>query len=286
MDIASLQAFVTVAEYGSFSRASEKLYVTQPAVSKRIASLESELGIHLFDRIGHNINLTEAGTALLPRARSILMEIEDSRRTIANLSGDVGGKLSIGTSHHIGLHRLPPVLRQFSREYPKVALDLHFMASEEACKAISHGELELGIVTLPLEMPAELNSREIWPDPLVVVASFEHPLAIENADTLAQLLAFPAIMPEQGTYTRQTIEHAIVSTGQQLTVGMSTNYLETIKMMVSIGMGWSVLPETMLTDDLCVLNITELSISRRLGIIWHRQRTLSNAATKMINALN
>ena len=103
MDIANLNAFVSVAETGSFSTASEHLYLTQPAISKRVSALETELDIQLFDRIGRKVTLTEAGAALLSRARSILQQVEDTKRAIKNLSGHISGKLSIGTSHHIGL---------------------------------------------------------------------------------------------------------------------------------------------------------------------------------------
>ena len=91
MDIASLKAFVAVAESGSFSRAAETVFLTQPAISKRIAALETELGTSLFDRIGRKVQLTEAGKALLGRAHTILIEVEDARRSITNLSGEISG---------------------------------------------------------------------------------------------------------------------------------------------------------------------------------------------------
>ena len=113
MDIHALQAFTAVAETGSFSRAAELLFLTQPAVSKRIAGLEQEFDRRLFDRVGRRVDLTEAGHALLPHAQRILREVEESRQAIASLGGRIGGRLAIGTSHHMGLHRLPPVLRSF-----------------------------------------------------------------------------------------------------------------------------------------------------------------------------
>ena len=140
MDFSALEAFVTVAEQGSFSRAAEALHLTQPAISKRVAALESELDARLFDRIGRKVNLTEAGDALLSNARRILQELEESRRVIANLSTEVRGRLSLATSHHAGLHRLPPVLRIYTKQYPQVELDLHFMDSESACSAVEHGD--------------------------------------------------------------------------------------------------------------------------------------------------
>ena len=286
MDIANLQAFVAIADTGSFSVASEKLYLTQPAISKRLASLESELDTRLFDRIGRKVMLTEAGRALLPRAQHILLELEDSRRVISNLSQDVAGKLTIGTSHHIGLHRLPPVLRIFNTRYPQVDLDLQFMDSEQACKAIKQGQLELGIVTLPLVKDAELNTERIWADPLTVVVNELHPLANEAAVSTRQLCEHPAILPTTGTYTREIIEHAMQPHTHDIHVRMSTNYLETIKMMVSVGLGWSILPESMLSPELKAIKFKGKKLTRQLGAVWHARRTLSNAAHTMLDCLH
>ena len=285
MDIPNLQAFVAVAESGSFSSASELLFLTQPAISKRISALEAELDIHLFDRIGRKVTLTEAGDALLSRAHSILQQVEDSKRAIQNLSGHVSGKLSIGTSHHIGLHRLPPVLRNFTQTYPQVELDLHFMDSEEACNAIEHGELELGIVTLPLTPAGVLNTEQVWPDPLDIVVNASHPLANKTNITLQQLADYPAILPTRGTYTRQTFEQTLRKHKLELNVSLSTNYLETIKMMVSVGLGWSVLPRSMLNQELITLKIKGIKLERKLGIVWHSGHTLSNAAKAMATML-
>ncbi len=281
MDIANLTAFVSVAETGSFSQASEQLYLTQPAISKRISALENELDIALFDRIGRQVTLTEAGTALLQHARLILQQVEDSKRAIRNLSGHIAGKLSIGTSHHIGLHRLPPVLRTFTRLYPEVELDLHFMDSEEACSAVEHGRLELGIVTLPLQPAHVLHTREVWPDPLDIVVNPDHPLTKKKKLLPEDLAAYTSILPTRGTYTRQIFEATLEQHKLALKVGLSTNYLETIKMMVSVGLGWSVLPRSMLGDELITLSIKGIQLERQLGIVWHSGHTLSNAAKAM-----
>lgn len=281
LDIPNLYAFITVADTGSFSVASEQLFLTQPAISKRISALESELDIKLFDRIGRKVMLTEAGTALLSRARAILNQVEDSKRAIQNLSGHIGGKLSIGTSHHIGLHRLPPILRAFTHKYPEVELDLHFMDSEEACNAIEHGELELGIVTLPLEPAKVLQTKEIWPDPLDIIVNQSHPLGLLKSITTKDLAKHSAILPTRGTYTRQIFEHTMRKHKLELKVGLSTNYLETIKMMVSVGLGWSVLPRSMLNKELKILKIDGIKLERKLGTVSHSGHTLSNAAKAM-----
>jgi len=284
MDIANLQAFVAVAEHGSFSRAAEQLHLTQPAVSKRIALLEAELAVGLLDRLGRRVLLTEAGRTLLPRARHILRELEDSRRLLRNLSGQVAGQLTVATSHHIGLHRLPPVLRRFVAEYPSVQLDMRFTDSELGCEAVLRGEAELAIVTLPTVAHPPLQEQLIWRDPLVAVAGRDHPLAGEDPVTAAQLAAHPAILPGSITFTRQIVDDYFAHQRLQPRIAFATNYLETIKMMVAVGLGWSILPHAMVDEGLAVL-ATEFRLARRLGVVTHAGHTLSNAARAMLELL-
>jgi len=286
MDIPNLQAFIAIAEYGSFSEASEHLYLTQPAISKRIAVLEEELDTSLFDRVGRRIQLTEAGQALLPRAQKILLEIEDSRRLVQNLSNSVGGTLRFATSHHIGLHRLPPVLRQYSKAFPEVELDIQFMDSEEACRAVEHGELEMAIVTLPLSPQDVLKVQHVWTDKLRVAIGMTHALAKTKKITLPELANHKAILPARGTFTREIIEHAFADKKLELDISLASNYLETIKMMVSVGIGWSILPEQMKSRDLKFINVTGLNLQRKLGVVTHAKRTLSNAAVELFNLLS
>ena len=285
MDIAALKAFIAVADARSFSLAAEHLFITQPAVSKRVSALEGELEARLFDRIGRTVTLTEAGEALLPRARKILLELEDSIRALSNLSGEVHGTLRFATSHHIGLHRLPPVLKHFVRQYPQVRLDIRFMDSEEACHAVETGELELAIVTLPPSPAPSLQTEKVWDDPLTLVVSEDHPLAKKKRPTLADLARHPAILPAPNTYTRQIAERVFHDLNLDLDVALSINYLETIKMLVSVGIGWGLLPVTMLDRQLCALSIRALAMQRALGTVYHRDRSLSNAAQELIRAL-
>lgn len=287
MELNALEAFVAVAEGESFSRAAEQLFLTQPAVSKRIAALESQLDAKLFDRVGRRVQLTEAGLALLPTARRVLGELAQTRTTLKQLaSGEVAGRLSVGTSHHIGLHRLPPVLRSFTSAYPNVELDLHFMDSEEACAAVERGELELAVVTLPESPFPKLDTSEIWPDPLAFVVGNEHPLAGRDRVKLAELAEHPAIVPARGTVTRDILDQALLPRGQRLKVALETNYLETIKMMVSVGLGWSMLPENMRGEELIALPCEELALARRLGVARLRGRTLGNAARAFVETLD
>ncbi|CAA0079753.1 HTH-type transcriptional activator CmpR [Zhongshania aliphaticivorans] len=285
MDTDSLKAFLAVADQQSFSLAAEQLYITQPAVSKRIAALENQLNCKLFDRIGRNVHLTEAGQALLPQSRRILQDIKEAVRSIQDLRGNVSGRLSMGISHHIGLHRLPPILRQYSQQYPDVKLDIDFMDSEQAHQLILHGEMDLAVITLSPTGEQQLQSMPVWEDPLTVTVAHNHPLAqyrSVNAEMLSQHTALP---PGLNTYTGQIIKDLFDQRGLSMNIGMSTNYLETIKVMVSIGLGWSILPLTLLDDSVIALEWEGQALSRTLGCVHHRNRSLSNAAEAFIELL-
>ena len=283
MDTNTLQAFLAVAETGSFSLAAERLYLTQPAVSKRIAALEEELAGKLFERLSKRVLLTEAGRALLPKARRIVQEMADCRQTIADLSGEVSGVLQLATSHHIGLHRLPPYLRNFSLRYPKVEFALRFMDSESGCAAVADGNLEMAVVTLPQEAAGRLALRKVWDDPLEVMVSRHHPLA--GCKKSKELLQYPAIVPEKGSETRRMIDASFQAAGLPFRTSVETNYLETIRMLVASGLGWSVLPQIMLNDDLISVPTPRIHIHRELGMVTRKGATLSRAAQAFYDLL-
>ncbi len=285
MDADSLAAFLEIADAGSFSGAAGRLHVSQPAISKRIAGLEGRLGARLFDRIGRRVMLTEAGRTLLPYARRVREDLEDGRRALSHLSPRVQGRLAIGTSHHIGLHRLPKVLKSFTHAHPDVDLDIQFMDSEVACEAVLAGKLELGIVTLPATPLPGLESQRIWPDPLAVVVSPEHALARRKRVSLAELARHPAVLPDEATYTHRIIKAELAKHGVEPRVRLATNYLETLKMLVGIGLGWSVLPRSMLDASVRALTIPGFAPARSLGAVWHRKRTLSAPARRLLDHL-
>jgi DNA-binding transcriptional LysR family regulator len=285
MDTQNLLAFELVAESGSFSLAAERLHLTQPAVSKRIALLEEQLGSSLFDRIGRNISLTEAGLALLPHARAVQRELAAARQSVRDLSGAVAGQLRLATSHHIGLHRRPPVLSEFSRKHGAVQIDQDFMDSVQAYEVIMQGKAELAIVTLAPVREASVVTMPIWPDPLDFMVGKQHILARAPGLGLQALSEHPAILPGLNTYTGQIVARLFSQHHLTLQVSMATNYLETIRMMASVGLGWTVLPRSMCDDTLVRLRVGDTHIERTLGMVYHRGRSLSRAARAFIDVL-
>jgi DNA-binding transcriptional LysR family regulator len=285
VDTQNLSAFIAVADSASFTQAAEALHLSQPAVSKRITTLEEQIGQSLFDRVGRRVTLTDAGRTLLPYARKVLQDLEDGRRALSQLHEKIAGRLSIGTSHHIGLHRLPPVLRAFTQQFPDVDLDIHFMDSEVACEAVLAGKLELGIVTLPSQPLPHLEMRSIWPDPLSVVVAPGHPLTELAQVRLTDLAEHPAVLPDEATYTHRIVLRELEKHGLAPRIRLATNYLETLKMLAGIGLGWSVLPDSMIDATLQPLPIRGLRMHRDLGLVWHERRTRSGAATALIQTL-
>ncbi|MCF7202893.1 LysR family transcriptional regulator [Pseudomonas oligotrophica] len=286
MDLANLNAFIAVAETGGFSLAAERLHLTQPAVSKRIAALEQQLDVRLFDRLGRETGLTEAGRALLPRAYQILNVLDDTRRALTNLNGEIAGRLSLATSHHIGLHRLPPLLRAFTRRHPGVNLDIRFLDSEVAYEEVLHGRAELAVITLAPHTSAPVRAMPVWDDPLEFVVAPEHPLASKADVSLADVAGYPAVFPGGNTFTHHIAQRLFEREGLTPNIAMSTNYMETIKMMVSIGIAWSVLPRTMLDAQVVSLPLPGVQLARQLGYIRHDERTLSNAARAFMALLD
>lgn len=284
MNKAELEAFTQVAALNSFSAAASQLHLTQPAISKRIANLESSVGCALFDRLGKRILLTPAGERLLPQAQQILRAMADAADTVNNLQDEAIGELRLATSHHVGLHRLAPILRRFNRDYAKVTLAIRFEDSEAAHELVRQATVELAVVTLNPDGESELKEQELWRDPLVFIAASDHALAQQPKVTLVELAEQPCVLPGLDTYTGRIADALFRGQGLSLKPAMATNYLETIGMLVSTGIGWSLLPRSMLGPDIKELPVP-VHLERQLGVITHPHRTLSNAASAFLATL-
>jgi DNA-binding transcriptional LysR family regulator len=284
MDTQNLRAFIQVAEQHSFSLAAETLHLTQPAVSKRVAQLEEQLDTPLFDRINRQVSLTEAGHALLPEARKVLQQMAVAEQAVRDLAGEAAGELRLATSHHIGLHRLPPVLSRFSQSFPAVQIDIDFMDSEQAYERIVQGSAELAVVTLAPDSEASVVNQPLWRDPLEFLVARDHPLSAAP-HPLQALAQHPAILPGLNTYTGQIVKRLFDQHQLNLNVSLATNYLETIRMLASVGLGWTVLPRSMRDESLVPLAIHDVHIERSLGLVYHRARSLSRAARAFIDTL-
>jgi len=284
MNLAAFEAFVKVMETGSISVAADQLFITQPAVTKRIHSLEEYFGVKLFESAGRGVQATHAAHSLLPKVKNWLNELGDIHHTLSHEQTQVQGRLKVGTSHHIGLHHLPSPLKHFVQQFQQVTLDVHFVDSEQAHEQVLAGDLELAFLTLPPSGDERLNYITIWNDPLVFVAAPFHPLAQKEHLTLQDLIEYPSLLPAAQTYTAQITLAEFEKQGLKPKITMSNNPLESIRMLVSIGLGWSVLPKTLLNQDMQQLDL-DVEMNRQLGMVWHPARTQSRAMQELIKMM-
>ncbi len=282
MDTQALTAFVAVVDHRSFSAAAEALHLTQSAVSKRLATLEHQTDRQLIERAGRQVRLTDAGRALLPHARQVLDDLHNARQALANLDEQMQGPLPLITSHHIGLHHLPVWLRALAQQHPELRFQLQFMESEEALAQLHQRDASLAWVTLNDRIMERFHVWFAWEDPMSFVCGADHPLANSHNPTLTELSHHQAILPATNTETYRVVSHRFLQEGATLDAQMPTNYLETIKMMTGVGLGWSVLPDTMLDDSLVVLPVSP-KVTRTLGAVGLKGREPGRAARVLLD---
>lgn len=290
MDFYQLSYFRKVAETRSISRAAEELLLTQPAVSKQIRALEEELGTRLFDRIGRKVLLTRAGENLLEHAGRILQAVREAETAVHDLSQDCSGELVIGASDHISLHRLPDVLKAYIASYPKVDLKLRCHRSETILGMVGHNQVDLGVITLPPEGHGFI-AKTIWDDPMSLVFPRQHPLAALKTVRLRDLAPYGMILPEAATTTRRMIDAAFAKKQLTANVTMEVAYIETIKVLVKVGLGVSILPDKAVEEEirqgtLARAVLHDARFSRSLGVLYLKGKFLSRPAVEFLKLLD
>lgn len=276
---ALLRAFLLVYEQRSVTQAAQQLHLTQPAITKRIHKLEQALSNPLFDVIGRKLVPTEAAHLLYPLAKQWLNDIEQIQQTLSTAQQGIQGRLNLGVSHYLGLHYLPVPLRHFVQTYPQVELQVQFVDSESAHQAVQLGQLDLALVTLPPEPDPQLSYEPLWQEELVFIVAPFHPLAQQPNLTLADLLAYPALLPDTNTFTTQLTLKLFEQHQLRARLQHHTNALDALAALVSIGLGWSVLPKPLLNPDLQqIYPALATELYRTLGMVWHPGRSLSRAA--------
>lgn len=281
IDSAQIQAFLAVAEQGSFSQAAHVLHITQPAVSKRIAQLEDQVGAPLFERLARRVELTEWGERLMPAALQYRQALEEIASTSLDVGQNLSGRLRIALSHYAGLHVLPDALSRFNQQHPAVLLDLRFVNSEEALTAVAQGNVMLAYGTLG-DTAYPVTQTPLWEERMQPMIARRHvhttPPDFGDLQRLAQRL--PAILPAAHTTTRQTIDRWLHQSGIAPLAVIEVNQLDSIALLVGTGIGWSVLPETLHNERLALIEPGDgpPPPHRRLGLIVHRDRPLSRAA--------
>ena len=279
-----MEAFCKVYEMGSFSKAAQELFLSQPTVSAHISTLEDELGVQLFDRLGRTILPTQAGKVLYRYAKEAFASLENAKAEIQLLQDKVSGDLLIGGSTIPSHYLLPGILADFARRYPDVQVELKIGDTAEIVEMVSGGELVLGVVGAEMDRP-ELEFIPVKEDQLVIVAApgFRPP-AQSSSELLGtkEICTWPWVLRERGSGTRKAFEKALLSVGLDLrclNVALTVDSTEAVLQCVLAGLGVSVTSRMaarryLERGELVELSSPSLSIIRSFYLIRHEKRHL------------
>lgn len=248
MEIHQLRYFVAVAEEGNFSHAADREHVSQPALSQQIQKLEGELAQPLFDRLPRAVVLTEAGRHLLEYARHILTDIADARRSVAALSGEVAGRLSVGAIPSIALYVLPRLIVNFERAYPKVTFELFEDTTDKLAERLEEGTLDLVLASSGDDRP-NLVQHSLGKEPLLMLLPAKHRLARKKAIAWSDLAAEKFLLLHEIHSLSITVRRLLAANHLQPEVVLQGAQLATIAAMVAAGLGVTVVPEMMVHTE-------------------------------------
>jgi DNA-binding transcriptional LysR family regulator len=288
MDYDQLASFLEVARLQSFSRAAEKIYRTQPAISAQVRLLEQECGERLFNRSGKRVQLTPAGEILQTYAQKIIDLHRDALQAIAELNQTARGKLFLGANEATCLYVLPKTFARFRQLYPLVQISIYRNFSHKIVQKVQEGAIEIGVVTLPQNTP-NLEVLPVHRDEMQVVMPANHPLAKHRGVTLDELVQYPLIMPKTGR-TRVVLDRLLRDKRNEIQISMELASVETIKKFVGAGLGLSLLSKSYAQAEvtaglLKLVPLEGVKLHRDLGLIYRRDRYLSLPAKVFIETV-
>jgi len=285
MDFDQLTTFLEVALQGNFSRAGEKVLRSQPAVSAQIRQLEIEYGEKLFDRTKKSVRLTPAGEILFDYAQRLLALRSESLRVIADHGSVTRGVLSIGANETTFLYVLPDILAQYRRQFPRVRISIYRNFSQKVLEKVEDGALELGVVTLPIKVPS-LKVMRLFRDPLIWIAAPDNPLVGQKNQTLSDIAGQELIMHKVGSL-RRLMDAQLRPFRPRLQVTMELTSAAVVKKFVAAGFGVSLISASFVQEEikagqLKIIPVAESQDWRELGLVYHRDRSLSQASISFL----
>jgi DNA-binding transcriptional LysR family regulator len=281
MDFDQLEIFLEVARLASFSRAAEKRYRTQPAISSQIRALEEEVGARLLDRSGGRVSLTAAGKLFfkyaeetLDRRKTILTEIAETERVPR-------GEIVVGANEGTCLHILPEVFAQFKRDYPGVSVSIKRSDYAKILESILENVVDFGVVSLPVN-DNRLQAELIHRDELVAIMPAGHPLAAKKSVTVAEVAAFPLVVPKAG-HTRDALDTLFYDRKLKPSLAMELDSSELLKRFVAADVGIGFIARSNIEEDIrakavAAVPLADAQVRRDLALVFRKDKPLSRAA--------
>ncbi len=280
MELRHLKYFEAVARHSHVTRAAAELHIAQPALSKQVSQLEQELGVALFDRVGRNVRLTEAGEALLPHVRAVLAQIESARAEMSERVGLRRGRARIGTPPSVGTQLLPKALAAFNKRYPGIELRLCEAGIQTLLELLESGMADLAIATLPVEDQA-LTVVPLFTESIVVAVSKEHRFANRTTVTLSELSEDAWVLSPNNYELRDATLNACQKAGFKPRVVLDGGEMDTLLRLVEAGVGIALVPSLVLQNTshrITGLQVNDCNLERSLGLVWRGDRVASPAA--------
>jgi len=286
MDFDQLETFVEVARLSSFSRAAEKRFRTQPAVSSQIRALEEEVGARLLDRSGGKVSLTASGKIFLRYAEETL----DGRKAICTAIAETErvprGEIVVGANEGTCLHILPEVFADFKRKYPDVSVNIKRSDYAKTLESVIDNSVDFGVVSLPVT-DARLTVVPIHRDELIIIVPPDHPLAKFRSATIAEVARFPLLVPKSG-HTRDALEALFHERRLKPQLSMELDSSELLKRFVAADVGVGFIARSNVAEDfragtLKMIPISDAQIRRDLALIFRKDKALSRAALAFID---
>ncbi|HKI12075.1 MAG TPA: LysR substrate-binding domain-containing protein [Candidatus Acidoferrum sp.] len=288
MDFDQLTTFVQVSKLKSFSKAGQKVFRSQSAVSAQIRQLEQAYHAKLLDRSAKSVELTPAGVVLFEFAERLLRLRDESMQVVADRGNVVQGPVAFGANEATCLYLLPDILAEFQRRYPLVQISIYRNFSHKILQRLEDGSLDLGIVTLPLKSP-NLKIHTINRDRLRFMVSAKNPMAQRSHVTLEEIASAPLIFPKTG-FTRQVLDKLFRPYRSRLRIAMELPSIGMIKTFVAADVGISIISESFARDqvksgEVKLLNVEGFDLYRELALVYRRDRSLPRAVQALIGMI-
>jgi DNA-binding transcriptional LysR family regulator len=285
MDFDQLETFLEVARHASFSRAAERRFRTQPAISSQIRSLEEEVGARLFDRSGGKVALTAAGKVFQQYAEQTIEARKGMMVTLAELERIPRGEIVVGANEGTCLHILPEVFAEFKKLYPNVAVQISRLERAKILESIIDNSVDFGVVSMPVD-DKRLTVVNIHRDELVVIAPPGHPLSGMQQAGIAEVARFPLLLPKIGR-TRDALENLFYEHRLKPKVSMELDSSELLKRFVAADVGIGLIARSNVIEDvkagvLAAVPLADASIRRDLALVFRKDKALSRAALAFI----
>ena len=281
MEIEQLQYFKTVATMQHMTRAAEVLAISQPALSKSIASIEQQLGVPLFNREGRSIYLNRFGELFLQSVDIILEEYERIREEFEDIVRPGSGEVSFGFIHTLGMEIVPELIAATTKQFPNMQFSLTQATSLNLLKRLEEGAIDLCLSQKIESKMIDIETEELFVEELFVIVPMTHPLANQTSVKLEEVKNEPFIAIKKGNSLRHLVDEIFLDAGIELKTTFAAEEMHTVAGFVSAGMGISMIPNIKGLDDYKVKRLkVEPPCYRSVGVSWAKNRYLPPAASE------